>query len=137
MDVFRIERLIQVSHHVLQWKEFSGAFRRPDIFVSDDVRTCNPVVLRQRAYQAFDRQELLLSGPLFLKITDQNDADSLLVVFRIGSTGVRPVELFPPPKRRFDLPVRHSLAVADHKVISDPQPGMTGTILPLQMGLVD
>src|SRR4051812_34730719 len=47
------------------------------------------------------------------------------------------VKLLPPTKRRLDLAVFHSVAVADDEVISDSHPTVPVSVLPFQMGGVD
>lgn len=65
------------------------------------------------------------------KISNQDNADSPLVVFR--DSRMCSLHLLPPAKRRFDLTIGHSISITDHKVITDSQPVVSAFVLPLQM----
>lgn len=53
-------------------------------------------------------------------MADQRDSDSVLVVILLAGVGT--LQLVAPPKCWFDVPVRHTLSVADHEVVPDSQP---------------
>ena len=86
--------------------------------------------------QSSERVELFGGGWLTLEVTDQCDADTVLVVGLI--TGVGSVQLVAPAKGRLDASVGHTLAVADHEVVADSEPllavGFTSKMIGVDRG---
>ena len=86
--------------------------------------------------QSSQRVELFGGGWLILEVSDQCDADTVLVMGLI--TGVGSVQLVSPAKGRLDASVGHTLAVADHEVVADSEPrlavGLTSKMIGVDRG---
>jgi len=108
---------------------------RLDVAVPQHVIAVDSISRSQGRNEAAHGGKLRRRGRTFFEIANERDSDAAPVV-RILSR-VSAVKLLPPAKRRLDLSVPHSAPVANHKVISDPDPGISLAILALQMGGVD
>ena len=85
----------------------------------------------ERRHELFDALPLGGRGGRFFEIPDEADSDSTLVVILVRAAGVRSLNLRSPAEGRLDGSVRHTVAVADHEVVTDPQPGVAALIFVL------
>ena len=72
---------------------------------------------------------------MLFEVADQNNPDPMLVV--LINTRVSAVHLLIPTKCGLDFAIAHSVAVTDHKVISDTQPVIARFVSSLQVRLMD
>lgn len=110
----------------------SGNFRHRKVFartgcgtnvaMADNVSGGDAVFGFERLHESFDGGALRFRGMVRFKVPHEAHADAVLVVIFIRRSGVRAVELLLPAKRRLDRAVAHAVAVADDKVIANPQP---------------
>ena len=76
-------------------------------------------------------------GGRIFEIAHQADADANLVVIAIRTAGMGSLDLGPPAERGLDGSVGHAAAVADHKVVANPQPGFAVLVFLLLMSGVN
>ncbi len=72
---------------------------------------------------------------LEFEVTNQADTNTAGIEQLVP--GMSTVQLFSPAKRWYHLSIRHPVAIPDHKVIADPQPGTTSTVFPSAVLRVD
>lgn len=91
----------------------------------------DPVTDRQNVDQLFYGLHLRLRRWSLLEIPDQANTNSTSIKHWIP--GMSPVKLLIPAKGGLNRPILHSLAIADHKVITNTQPRISRSILSLAM----
>lgn len=103
--------------------------------MTNDLSPRNLVATGQLDYKFFERVKLSFGGSFLFEISDQADADSAGVDQSIP--GVSALKLLVPAKRGLHLSIRHTVAIANHEVVSNAQPGIAVCITPLLMFAVD
>lgn len=103
--------------------------------MTNDLSPRNLVATCQLDYELFKCIKLSFGRSLFFEISDQTDANSASVDQSIS--GVSAVQLLVPAKCGLHLSIRHTVAIANHEVIGNAQPGIAVRIPPLLMFAVD
>jgi hypothetical protein len=116
-------------------KQPARTVRGPHVSMPDDVRGLDFVPANQLGHQAMHGVELPVRRRSLIKVADQHDSNSVLVIVLDPGMGSR--DLSPPAERGFDFPVVHAAAVADHEVITNSLPGTSVAILVLQVGIMN
>src|SRR5262249_46606081 len=111
--------------------------RGTNVFMSDDASRWNSVFIAQRLDEQLDALALGRRGRSLFEISHQADADAPLVVIFVGAAGMRSLNLGSPAERGLDGAVGHAVAIADHEVIPDSQPGIAILVFLFQMRRVD
>ena len=100
-------------------EQASGATGCRDITPQNHLRAVDLEPLAQQARQLSQAGELATGERSAIAVAHQANADGLVVEqVGVGARNVDAWELVAPAVAHMDLPVTHSMAVADHKVVA-------------------
>lgn len=117
--------------------QFSGAFGRSHITMSNDVAGADSVVGFQCFDEPFEGTQLFGTGGVVFEISDEADPDTTLVVNWVCTSGMGSLNLLLPAKSRFHIAVGHAFSITDDEVVTNSQPGVSVRIFLFQMSFVD